>query len=213
MGAIWDSNCRKNRGRTCTAVTCPGGEIRIRIKTMRIRRKPFVVALLCGVAMSASRAQDEARQSPTSSPIRQDTNRNLKRKTDRTLSPEDRLSVIATALDSKRPYSEHDCSHLVHAIYERAGFTYDYASSSDLYVGIGGFQRVTLPRPSDLVVWRGHVGIVISPSHHVFFSLLRGGPGIDNYQSPYWTSRGRARFYRYVKNGSHTRSVHLQHSD
>lgn len=213
MGAIWDANCRKNRGRTCTAVTCPAAEIRIRIKTMRIWLKPFVVALLCGVGMCASRAQREAQQSPTSSPIGQDTSRNLKGKTDRTLSPDDRLLVIAAALDSKRRYSEHDCSHLVHAIYERAGFTYEYASSSDLYGGIEGFQRVTLPRPGDLVVWRGHVGIVISPSHHVFFSLLRSGPGIDDYQAPYWTSRGRARFYRYVKNSSHTRSIDLRHSD
>jgi cell wall-associated NlpC family hydrolase len=174
--------------------------------------KPFFAALLCGLGLCVSRAE-EPRPSPTSSPIRQDPNRNLKGKTDRTLSPDDRLSVIAAALDSKWRYSEHDCSHLVHAIYEQAGFAYEYASSSDLYAGMEGFQRVTLPRPGDLVVWRGHVGIVISPSHHVFFSLLRAGPGIDDYQAPHWTSRGRARFYRYVKNNTHARSIDLRHSN
>jgi hypothetical protein len=214
MAAIWAANCRNNRlrGRTCTSVTCPAGEFRIRIKTMRTQMTPFVAALLCGAGLCVSWAQEEPRQNPTSSPIRQGTSRNLK--TDRTLTPDDRLSVIAAALDSKlRLYSEHDCSHLVHAIYERAGFSYDYASSSDLYVGIEGFQRVALPQTGDLVVWRGHVGIVIRPSHHVFFSFLHGGPGIDNYEAPYWTSRGHPRFYRYVKNSTHARSVRLRHSD
>jgi hypothetical protein len=60
--------------------------------------------------------------------------------TDRTLTPDERSPVIAAALDSKlRLDSERDCSHLVHAIYERAGFPYDYASSSDLYAGMEGF--------------------------------------------------------------------------
>ena len=181
---------------------------------MRTQLKPLVAALLCGVGLCVSWAQPEPRQSPTSSPTRQGTSRSLGGKTDRALSPDDRLSVIAAALDSKlRLYSERDCSHLVHAIYERAGFSYDYASSSDLYVGIEGFQRVALPQPGDLVVWRGHAGIVIRPSHHVFFSFLHGGPGIDDYEAPYWTSRGRARFYRYVKNGAHAKSVRLRHSD
>lgn len=181
---------------------------------MRIHLKPLVAALLCGVGLGVSWAQEEPRQGPTSSPVRQGTNRNPGGKTDGTLSPDDRLAVIAAALDSKlRRYSERDCSHLVHAIYERAGFSYDYASSSDLYEGIEGFQRVELPQPGDLVVWRGHAGIVIRPSHHVFFSFLHGGPGIDDYEAPYWTSRGRARFYRYVKKSSHARSVHLRHSD
>jgi cell wall-associated NlpC family hydrolase len=130
---------------------------------------------------------------------------------DRTLSPDDRLSVIAAALDSKvRLYSERDCSHLVHAIYERAGFPYDYASSSDLYDGAEGFQRVAIPEPGDLVVWRGHAGIVIRPSHHIFFSFLHGGPGIDDYENSYWTRRGRPRFYHYVKNDVHTRSARLR---
>jgi hypothetical protein len=40
---------------------------------------------------------------------------------------------------------------------------------------------------------------VIRPSRHLFFSLMRTGPGIDDYEAPYWTSRGHARFYRYVK--------------
>jgi len=166
--------------------------------TMRIRVKLTLAILLCGLALCVSWAQEGPRPSRISGNERQGENGKYGRKTDRTLSPDDRLSVIAAALDSKaRP--ERDCSHLVHAIYERAGFTYAYASSSDLYVGVEGFQRVTRPQPGDLVVWRGHVGIVIRPSRHVFFSLMRTGPGIDDYEAPYWTNRGRARFYRFVK--------------
>ena len=122
------------------------------------------------------------------------------RKPVRTLSSDEGLSVIAAALDSKvRRDGGLDCSHLVHAIYERAGFRYEYASSDDLYDGVEGFRRVWHPQPGDVIVWRGHAGIVIRPSRHVFFSFLTAGPGIDDYRSSYWTARGIPRFYRYVK--------------
>lgn len=115
------------------------------------------------------------------------------------LTDDDRLSLIAAALDARVRGDERDCSHLVHAIYEQAGFNYSYAPSSDLYAGTEDFQRVKKPEPGDLVVWRGHVGIVIKPSQHVFFSFLSNGPGIDDYTSSYWKHRGKPRFYRYVK--------------
>lgn len=119
---------------------------------------------------------------------------------DRELSPDDRLSIMAAALDARGGLrSERDCSHLVHAIYEEAGFSYSYAPSSAIYAGADGFVRVKEPQPGDLVVWKGHVGIVIKPSQHIFFSYMRSGPGTDDYEAPYWKSRGRPRFYRYVK--------------
>lgn len=117
----------------------------------------------------------------------------------RFLTDEDRLSLIAAALDSRLRGAEPDCSHLVHAIYKQAGLAYTYAPSSDLYAGVDGFQRVTKPEPGDLVVWRGHVGIVIKPSEHLFFSVLSSGAGIDDYTTKYWKHRGKLRFYRYVK--------------
>jgi len=119
--------------------------------------------------------------------------------TQRDLTQDDRLSLIAAALDARVRDSESDCSHLVHAIYDSAGFPYAYAPSSDLYAGVEGFQRVKQPEPGDLIVWRGHTGIVIKPSQHIFFSFMTSGPGIDDYQARYWRQRGRPRFYRYVK--------------
>lgn len=120
--------------------------------------------------------------------------------TERLLTPDDGLAIISAALDTQRHFgSNRDCSHLVHAVYERAGFPYLYASADDLYDGLGSFRRVFHPQTGDLIVWHGHVGIVVRPSRHVFFSFLSAGPGTDNYRSPYWIGRGEARFYRYIK--------------
>jgi hypothetical protein len=94
--------------------------------------------------------------------------------------------------------SETDCSHLVHDVYTRAGFPYDYVSSRELYIGNTNFTRVRAPQAGDLVVWRGHVGIVIDPKEHSFFSFVRSGPDTQFYDSPYWRSRGSARFFRYT---------------
>jgi len=117
-----------------------------------------------------------------------------------TLTADDGLTVIAAALDSRaHPSSQRDCSHLVHSIYDRAGFSYPYADSSDLYHGTDQFRRVKFPQPGDLVVWKGHVGIVVSPARHIFFSELSRGPGIDTYDAHYWKERGPAKFYRYLK--------------
>jgi hypothetical protein len=93
--------------------------------------------------------------------------------------------------------SETDCSHLVHNVYAQAGFPYDYVSSRELYIGNTNFTRVHAPQAGDLVVWRGHVGIVIDPQQHSFFSSVRSGPDTQFYDSPYWRSRGIARFFRY----------------
>jgi NlpC/P60 family protein len=91
-----------------------------------------------------------------------------------------------------------DCSHLAHDLYEQAGYPYPYASSLDLYGGSESFVRVSKPQPGDLVVWRGHVGIVVDPRKHSFFSSVSSGPQTEYYNSVYWRARGRARFYRYL---------------
>jgi cell wall-associated NlpC family hydrolase len=159
-----------------------------------------MAALLCGLALCLCVAQQAPGQAGTTT-TQHSASANRGRSTNRTLTPDDGLAVISAALDPKvRRYSGHDCSHLVHAIYERAGFPYAYASSDDLYIGVRGFQRVAHPQPGDLIVWSGHVGIVVRPSRHVFFSFMSAGPGIDNYEAPYWAGRGDPRFYRYVKN-------------
>jgi hypothetical protein len=207
------ADCLGNRGksfrirtgqseRSFTKVTFPLDMKRHHNVTMQDRVK-FLTTAVCSVAVSAALASwgqaaggDPATRLPVES-------RNPHTYRYRTLSKNDRSSVVTVALHSKKTrIGGHDCSHLVHSIYQNAGFPYEYADSEDLYDGVKGFQRVAHPEAADLVVWRGHVGIVIRPQRHQFFSLLSSGPGIDDYRSRYWKSRGQVRFYRYVKTDS-----------
>jgi hypothetical protein len=175
------------------------------MEAMRICPKLTLAIAVFAIGLGLSRAQNPPRpaDAPTLNPHAISTNRSETSRrslTQHSLTQDDRLSLLAAALDARvRRRSEPDCSHLVHAIYERAGFSYAYAPSSDLYAGVKGFQRVTLPEPGDLIVWPGHAGMVIRPSRHIFFSFMTAGPGIDDYQAPYWKSRGHPRFYRYIK--------------
>lgn len=178
----------------------PGGPILHPTLSMRLWAKPALVALFCGLALCASAAQQSARAGDDVIAEQAARNGNYARRAEKTLTADEGLAVISAALDRKvRRHSGQDCSHLVHAIYERAGFHYAYANSDDLYEGVEKFQRVAQPQPGDVIVWHGHAGIVVRPSRHVFFSFMSAGPSVDDYESPYWVRRGHARFYRYVK--------------
>jgi NlpC/P60 family len=107
----------------------------------------------------------------------------------------DAISDHHQSLRGKR--SKPDCSHLVNDIYDLAGFPYPYAKSADLYRGQASFVRVNAPQPGDLIVWRGHVGLVLDSRQHLFYSSLRSGPETEDYTSAYWRRRGTPRFYRY----------------
>ena len=105
------------------------------------------------------------------------------------------ISAHHQSLRGKR--AKPDCSHLVNAIYDLAGFPYPYAKSADLYRGHASFVRVSAPQPGDLIVWRGHVGLVLDSRQHFFYSSLRSGLDTEDYTSAYWRKRGTPRFYRY----------------
>ncbi|HEY2646575.1 MAG TPA: NlpC/P60 family protein [Candidatus Acidoferrales bacterium] len=91
-----------------------------------------------------------------------------------------------------------DCSHLVHSLYNRVGLHYPYATSRALYQGVDEFQRVLEPISGDVVVWRGHMGIVVDPAKHSFLSALRMHVKISSYISNYWKLRGTPRFFRFA---------------
>lgn len=117
----------------------------------------------------------------------------------RLVSAEQGRAIADTALQQDQPArGAQDCSHLVHQIYSLAGYEYPYASSFELYAGHASFRRVRYPQAGDLIAWRGHVGVVLEPRQHTFFSLVRSGLQAEDYTGPYWRSRGRPRFYRYV---------------
>ncbi|MGB2590374.1 MAG: hypothetical protein WBG02_11825 [Candidatus Acidiferrum sp.] len=116
----------------------------------------------------------------------------------RLLTVEEGRSIIQAAWQADPPVSGTvDCSHLVHRIYASAGFDYPYGSSFELYAGHENFVRVKYPRAGDVIAWPGHVGIVVDAQRHSFYSLVREGAEELDYESPYWMSRGRPRFYRY----------------
>jgi len=123
-----------------------------------------LLLLLCAVASGASAVPQNTKGSGAAA---RRTVRESEAIAPWLVSSDQGLGIIGAALESRRHMdSNADCSNLVHAIYERAGFTYSYANSSELYRGIKEFRRVIHPQPGDLVVWPGHVGIVISPVQH-----------------------------------------------
>jgi hypothetical protein len=97
-------------------------------------------------------------------------------------------------------FPKPDCSHFVHAVYTQAGFEYEYAASRAIFAGIDVFRRVSKPQSGDVIVWQGHIGIVIDPREHSFYSAVTAGFAIQSYQSHYWIGRGLPRFYRFVIN-------------
>jgi hypothetical protein len=120
--------------------------------------------------------------------------------TSRLLTVKEGRSIVNTAWELGRPVDGTvDCSHLIHEIYQNAGFEYPYQSSFELYEGAEKFKRVRFPHSGDLIVWPGHVGIVVDPLQHSFYSLVRTGSEEQDYEGVYWKSRGTPRFYRYKK--------------
>ncbi len=117
----------------------------------------------------------------------------------RMLTPQQGLTIVNAAWEHRQKVRRKpDCSHLVHEIYRRATLPYPYASSFELYAGVENFARVKRPQPGDLIIWPGHVGIVVDPVERSFYSSVRSGLRTENYDSAYWLRRGRPRFYRYV---------------
>src|SRR6266446_1678722 len=116
----------------------------------------------------------------------------------RLLTTEEGRAIVNAAWEQNQPGGgSQDCSHVVHEIYAKAGFEYAYASSFDIYAGNENFARVKTPQAGDLIVWPGHVGIIVDPLQHSFYSLVSTGFEAQDYAGPYWRSRGRPRFYRY----------------
>lgn len=109
------------------------------------------------------------------------------------LAPEELMLQMGQQIET----TDLDCSHFVQWLFQQAGLYYGYAPSRTLYTGMPGFKRVYHPRPGDLIVWPGHVGIVVDPEEQTFLSSLRSGVKTASYTSHYWKRRGHPRFFRY----------------
>jgi hypothetical protein len=158
-------------------------------------RTTFAGWLAMGAVVACAQSKPAAK--PTAHPSAQSAKPGTNA---RLLDENDGLAVLGAALETRHKTAQSsDCSHLVHVIYEKAGFSYKYESSRDLYAGDDDFQRVWQPQAGDLIVWPGHAGIVVNPAQHTFYSALRSGFGVQPYDSVYWKARGRPRFFRYIK--------------
>jgi len=159
----------------------------MKFKTETSGGRDFALALvlcLLGVAPASAQGTNSTKREASSA---------------RLLNVEEGRSIVDVALGQEQPArGMQDCSHLAHQIYLDAGFEYPYASSFELFSGDENFARVRSPRGGDLIVWPGHVGIVVDPSEHTFLSLVSTGLDVQDYGARYWKSRGRPRFYRYM---------------
>jgi hypothetical protein len=159
-----------------------------RIEAGRIRIAAYLV-WVCLIGAAAGKAQVAPRVQETE-------------ETFRLLTAAEGRAIVNAAWEQDQPSpGTQDCSHLVHQIYLNAGFEYPYASSYDIYAGNENFKRVKTPQAGDLIVWPGHVGIIVDPMEHSFYSLVSSGLDAQDYQGAYWKSRGRPRFYRYKLEG------------
>jgi len=108
-----------------------------------------------------------------------------------------RATSVLVTLGTQIGRTTLDCSHFVNSLFEQVGLYYRYEPSIVLYSGTAPFKRVYKPVSGDLVVWPGHVGIVVDPNEQTFVSALHSGVKVASYSSSYWKRRGRARFFRY----------------
>jgi hypothetical protein len=172
---------------------------------MEFPAKGAPLLLLCFLVAlpAASGQEDGGRSSGPKRVAREDADLRQSTHGVHSLTRAEGLAIVRAAMESRHPRTRYDCSHFVNTQYRRAGFPYEYASSSELYAGVPEFRRVTSPQAGDLAVWPGHAGIVVNPAQHSFLSVLHTGPGVDKYDSKYWRHRGRPRFFRYVEEASH----------
>ena len=107
-------------------------------------------------------------------------------------------ALVDRALEYSASSPRLDCSHLVHEVLTTTGLAYPYATSNEIFAGIPQFRRVRSAQAGDVIVWPGHVGLVVNTERSEFLSSKGSGVGTDNYSSEYWQTRGRPRFFRYV---------------
>jgi hypothetical protein len=171
--------------------------LRAKLGWKRARRVGVAAGLVWTGFFAGSPANAQAVSSP------QESTANF-----RLLTSEEGRVIVNAAWEQNQPAGgSQDCSHVVHEIYVKAGFEYAYASSFDIYTGNENFARVKTPQAGDLIVWPGHVGIIVDPLQHSFYSLVSTGFEAQDYQGLYWKSRGKPRFYRFKVEDSKTVTV------
>ena len=172
---------------------------------MRLLKEATMALIACFVVSSAAMAQTVSAQVQTKNPATRKVH-HRRVETTRGTHPRARHVASGTRIVRQRVVrlstairdSELDCSHFTNYVYERVGLDYDYTPSRELYKGEGPFVRVQHAMPGDLIVWRGHVGIVVDPEEHTFVSKLNSGVKVASWDTHYWKRRGMPRFLRFT---------------
>ena len=83
-----------------------------------------------------------------------------------------------------------DCSHFVHRAYQEAGFKYPYTTTHGDWQK-AGFEVTNTPKPGDLILWDGHMGIVVDPEKKIFIGAQKStGVAQASYkEKTYWGTR------------------------
>lgn len=80
-----------------------------------------------------------------------------------------------------------DCSHFVHQAYKGAGFDYTYRTTEGPWAK-AGFEKTQNPKAGDLIMFKGHMGIVVDPDKKTFIGAQSStGVAQASYgKSSYW---------------------------
>jgi cell wall-associated NlpC family hydrolase len=95
-----------------------------------------------------------------------------------------------------------DCSGFVVAVHQRVFPGADLKRERDNVAAIAIsplWRDVTTPQAGDIVLWDGHVGIVVDPAAQKFIgSQTSTGVAIARYGTGYWKNRGVTGFRRWA---------------
>ena len=93
-----------------------------------------LVLLACAAVLPAASGQEPGMADEAGRGIHRDAALQRRVSRARTVTRSEGREIVRVALNSSR-LPRYDCSHFVHGTYERAGFPYTYASSTELYEG------------------------------------------------------------------------------
>ena len=83
-----------------------------------------------------------------------------------------------------------DCSHFVHHVYQEAGVAYPYTTTHGDWQQ-SGFTKTNQPQRGDIIMWNGHMGIIVDPDKKTFIGAQKStGVAEASYATGrYWGNR------------------------
>jgi cell wall-associated NlpC family hydrolase len=89
-----------------------------------------------------------------------------------------------------------DCSHFVWEVIKAAGHPQAPYVSTSHVPGSAYYSGVDVPAAGDIILWDGHMGIILDTTTGIFIGAQSGGVDEASYKNGYWAKRSH-KFYRY----------------